>query len=84
MPEEAEKVAITLVITNCKTTISDVLMSHTYVLICRLVSRELLMTEREVHQDWIIHAKLDSITFITTIGEYFSSACINIIVVMNY
>ena len=35
-------------------------------------------------QDWIMHAKLNSITFITTIGEYFSSTCINIIVVMNY
>ena len=42
MAEEVEKVAITLVITNRKTITPDGLVSHNYVLICRLVSGEVL------------------------------------------
>ena len=69
MAEEAEEVAITLVISNHKTTILMCLCHIIYVLICMLVSREVLMIEREFHQDWIMHAKLNSITFITTMGN---------------
>ena len=50
----------------------------------RLVSREVLMIEREFHQDWIMHAKLNSITFITTMGNTLAPLVFIIIVVMNY
>ena len=43
-------------------------MSHNLCPFLELVSREVLMIEREFHQDWIMHAKLNSITFVTTMG----------------
>ena len=42
------------------------------------------MIEREFHQDWIMHAKLNSITFITTMGNTLAPLVFIIIVVMNY
>ena len=43
------------------------------------------MIEREFYQDWIMHAKLNSIiTFITTMGNTLASLVFIIIVVMNY
>ena len=42
------------------------------------------MIEREFYQDWIMHAKLNSITFITTMGNTLAPLVFIIIVVMNY
>ena len=43
------------------------------------------MIEREFHQEWIMHAKLNSITFITTMGNTLAPLVfIIIIIVMNY
>ena len=41
------------------------------------------MIEREFHQDWIMHAKLNSITFVITMGNTLGPL-VFIIVVMNY
>ena len=42
------------------------------------------MIEREFHQHWIMHGKLNSITFITTMGNTLAPLVFIIIVVMNY
>ena len=42
------------------------------------------MIEREFHQDWIMHAKLNSITFVTTMGNALAPLVFIIIVVMDY
>ena len=41
------------------------------------------MIAREFRQDWIMHAKLNSITFVTTMGNTIAPL-VFIIVVMNY
>ena len=58
-------------------------MSHNLCPFLQLVIREVLMIEREFHQDWIMHAKLNSITFVTTMGNTLAPL-VFIIVVMYY